>query len=400
MQEGRTAPYYSLNMKSLPAEYLQSDHITELLAAAGVGVWVYTLPERQLVWSRGCKELFFLPPDQPVSYEQFLAAVHPEDRPGLRARMAAALDPAGNGRYEHEYRVVEPGYHGQERWIRSAGQAVFDAGRTAPIRLEGVSSDVTAARQQAAQVERYLREFEFMADAVPDIVWIARPDGGITYLNGRWREYTGQNLAEAQEWGWGAVMHPDEQTATLARWNRALQSGQRFEAEFRLRHQDGTYRWFLGRGLPHRAADGSILKWFGTCTDIDAQKQIQAVLRQREAEFSTLANAIPQLAWMTDATGYILWYNQRWYDYTGTTLEDMRGWGWGKVHHPDHYERVRAKWSAALQREEPWEDTFPLRRHDGQYRWFLSRAYPVRDEQGRVQQWFGTNTDISELRAF
>ncbi len=94
----------------------------------------------------------------------------------------------------------------------------------------------------------------------------------------------------------------------------------------------------------------------------------------------------------------LFWYNQRWFDYTGTTLEEVQGWGWEKVHHPDHLERVVKKIRRHFETGEFWEDTFPLRGKDGKYRWFLSRAVPIRDETGKVIRWFGTNTDITEQR--
>jgi PAS domain S-box-containing protein len=105
-----------------------------------------------------------------------------------------------------------------------------------------------------------------------------------------------------------------------------------------------------------------------------------------------------QLAWICDDKGGAIWHNQRWYDYTGTTLEEMRGRGWERVHHPDHIERVKAKLARHLETGEEWEDTFPLRGKDGTHRWFLSRAIPIRDERGKVVQWFGTNTDITAQR--
>jgi PAS domain S-box-containing protein len=129
-----------------------------------------------------------------------------------------------------------------------------------------------------------------------------------------------------------------------------------------------------------------------------ARQQAEAELRASEERFRTLTDSISQLAWMADATGWIFWYNQRWYDYTGTTLDAMQGWGWEKVHHPDHLEHVLQSWRQAHATGEPWEDTFPLRGRDGTYRWFLSRALPIRDAEGRLERWFGTNTDVTELR--
>ena len=119
-------------------------------------------------------------------------------------------------------------------------------------------------------------------------------------------------------------------------------------------------------------------------------------LHESEDRFHALADNIAQLAWMTDASGGIFWYNQRWFDYTGTTLEEMQGWGWQQVHHPEHVDRVVAKFRRCIETGEPWEDTFPLRGKDGSYRWFLSRAVPIRDAQGNVLRWCGTNTDITD----
>jgi PAS domain S-box-containing protein len=131
------------------------------------------------------------------------------------------------------------------------------------------------------------------------------------------------------------------------------------------------------------------------CHDIAARGLAEEALREGEERFRDLANNISQLAWMADEKGSIFWYNQRWFDYSGTRLEEMAGWGWKKVHHPDHVQRVVDKISRCFQNGEVWEDTFPLRGRDGTYRWFLSRAVPIRDSEGKVLRWFGTNTDIS-----
>jgi len=123
-----------------------------------------------------------------------------------------------------------------------------------------------------------------------------------------------------------------------------------------------------------------------------------SVLAESEVSFRLLADSIPLLCWIADPSGDIFWYNQRWYDFTGTDLESMRAWGWAKIHHPDHLEAVTERWSRALREQNPWEDTFPLLGADGRFGWFLSRAVPIRDENGRVVRWFGTNTDITQER--
>ncbi|TSC27333.1 PAS domain-containing protein [Corallococcus sp. Z5C101001] len=132
-----------------------------------------------------------------------------------------------------------------------------------------------------------------------------------------------------------------------------------------------------------------------------ARRRIEALaaeLREREQQFRTLADSIPQLAWMTEPDGSIFWFNQRWYDYTGSSLEQMQGWGWTSVHDPEDVDRVVAHFKAALSEGRLWEDQFRMRRADGTFRWFLSRAMPVRDAEGRIVRWFGTNTDIDDER--
>jgi PAS domain S-box-containing protein len=102
-----------------------------------------------------------------------------------------------------------------------------------------------------------------------------------------------------------------------------------------------------------------------------------------------------QFAWTTDASGRRTWFNKRWYDYTGTTLEDVQGTEWPKLVHPDHVERVNKRIRESHESGKPWEDTYPLRGRDGSFRWFLTRAMPIRNEAGDVVRWFGTNTDVT-----
>jgi PAS domain S-box-containing protein len=118
-------------------------------------------------------------------------------------------------------------------------------------------------------------------------------------------------------------------------------------------------------------------------------------LRQSEHQFRTLANSIPQLAWMADAQGSIFWYNQRWYDFICISPGEMPTWGWRGVQHPDYADRVLQLIEKSQRAGEPWEDTFPLLGKEGKYRWFLSRAVPIFDSQGSLVRWFGTSTDIS-----
>lgn len=138
----------------------------------------------------------------------------------------------------------------------------------------------------------------------------------------------------------------------------------------------------------------------GVVAQIDMTESFKAqrALRESDAKFHTLADNIPQLAWMADADGTLTWYNNRWLEYTGKTIEEMQGVGWRDVHHPDYVGPVTKKIIRHIRSGLIWEDTFPLKGRDGNYRWFLSRAVPIKDENGKIVNWFGTNTDVTDQR--
>src|SRR3954471_6882148 len=121
-----------------------------------------------------------------------------------------------------------------------------------------------------------------------------------------------------------------------------------------------------------------------------------SAVKPSSADFISLAENLPQLAWMADASGWVFWYNRRWYEYTGTTPAEMEGWGWQAVHDPGVLPSVLERWQEAIATGEPFDMVFPLKGADGVFRPFLTRVQPLRDEHGRITRWFGTNTDISE----
>lgn len=126
------------------------------------------------------------------------------------------------------------------------------------------------------------------------------------------------------------------------------------------------------------------------------REEVESALRESDARFRAMADNIPPLAWMANADGHIFWYNRRWYEYTGTTFEQMQGWGWQSVHDPEQLPRVMERWTASIDSGKSFDMVFPLRGVDGQLRPHLTRVAPVKDDKGAVVRWFGTNTDISE----
>ena len=272
-----------------------------------------------------------------------------------------------------------------------------------PIRGGGMSGyfrDVTAEKAAASALreteERYRTLFESV-DQGACIIEVC--DSGTGLLNDY--RFVETNAAFQRQTGLaGAVgrtireMVPEIESAWAETYARVAATGEpaRFqERSEALGRNFDVYACRIGRPEQRQVA---IL-----FTDITEREELTRVVAESEERFRALAENVPQLAWMADGEGNIYWYNRRWYEYTGTDLTEMHGWGWEKVHHPEHIGRVVETWSRSLKDGVGWEDTFPLRGAGGEYRWFLSRAFPVADAHGKVQRWIGTNTDVTEQRA-
>jgi PAS domain S-box-containing protein len=197
--------------------------------------------------------------------------------------------------------------------------------------------------------------------------------------------------------GWDEMGHSLAPEAwPLARVTR----GERVENQMLLaRRRDTNHEFFANyNGSPIYDDNGKIALSFITIQDITERRQAERAVQESEDRFRTLANSMPQLAWMARADGFLLWYNQRWHDYTGTTPGQMEGSGWQSVHDPAVLPAVISKWSEAIELQQPFEMEFPLRGADGTFRVFLTRAQPMKDAEGRLVQWFGTCTDVDQMK--
>ncbi|WP_210518357.1 PAS domain-containing sensor histidine kinase [Hymenobacter terricola] len=254
------------------------------------------------------------------------------------------------------------------------------------------------AEALAAEVSQRDEQIRAITASVPVFIFNFDASGVITYTNPYFYEYTGRARTASPDDAWEALP-PADRAAVSAVARAAMAAGEAWQATFRCRRHDGELRWFQTKVQPYTDAAGQLAGFSAATVEIhELLARTEELVRSRE-DFAALADNIAQLAWMADATGHIFWYNQQWYDYTGSTEADMQGRGWTQVHDPALVAGVNERYLASIRAGQPWEDTFPLRRHDGQYRWFLSRARPIRDAAtGEVRRWFGTNTDVTELR--
>src|SRR5438876_1384246 len=262
---------------------------------------------------------------------------------------------------------------------------------------KSVANDLENGPNALEQVQLSEVRLRQVIDTIPTLAWCNLADGAIEFLNKRWYEYTDLQPEESNGWGWQAAFHPDDLPPLMEKWRQLLVSGEPGEIEARLRRHDGVYRWFLIRVEPFRDETGKLIRWYGTSTDIDALKKTEEQLREDERELRRITDAMPHTIVVLDPAGAPLYANQATLDYTGLTLDDVAAPRFrDRIFHPDDLERLRVERKAALERGLPFEAELRALGKDGQYRWFLIRYNPFRNEQGQVIRWYATGTDIHE----
>jgi PAS domain S-box-containing protein len=224
-------------------------------------------------------------------------------------------------------------------------------------------------------------------------------EGHFEEANPKFVELLGYPLEALQALRFADITHPDDLAETREQVGRLL-AGEISDCalEKRYRRRDGEIFWSRTTVTLLRDRDGSPRKFIAAIEDITLKKRAEMALRERETELQALADTMPQLVWIADAEGGIYWYNRRWYEYTGATAEQMaRPDGWHAMHDPQLLPQVVERWRRSLDTGEPFEMEFPLRGADGRFRTFLTRANPIRDADGGILRWFGTNTDLESI---
>ncbi|PKV75899.1 PAS domain-containing sensor histidine kinase [Pontibacter ramchanderi] len=264
-----------------------------------------------------------------------------------------------------------------------------------PSGVFSIAHNVTELVLAKKRVEESEARLQAIIEATPECIKIVSPDGLLNYMN-----KSGLHMIEGDEELLGKVNVLDviapEHRTTWKKNHLRVCEGNNLSWEFDIIGLKGKRRRMETHAVPLPGENGR--SQLAVTHDITKRKEAELALRESEEQFRTFANNIENLAWMADPQGSIYWYNERWFNYTGTSLEEMIGWGWEKVHHPDHVASVVAFVSQAWKSGDNWELTFPLRNAKGEYQWFLTRAYPVKDEQGNVLRWIGTNTNINEQK--
>ena len=324
--------------------------------------------------------------------EGYHQLIHPEDRDRVGAAIKATLE--NDAPYETEFRTLNA--EGTVNWVYTNAVVIREQGR--PVRMLGGTMNITARRGTEEALRTSEQRINALVANLSQLIFIVDSKGQTIWVNDQWSEFFGLLNTEVSDDQWVAAVHPDDLAPMLESWTAAFADGHKWEHTFRMKDQQGTYHWFLSRAPALRDENGQVTRWFGSHTDITAQREADQRMRESEERFRLLADNMDQLAWMATPDGSTMWFNQRWEEFSGIPLDLIPEKAPTELHHPDHYQQVTESLSAAAEKGENWEGTFPLKSKHGKWHWFLSRVMPHKDAEGKVVRWFGTSTDITEQR--
>ena len=369
-------------------------YLTEAQSLSHTGSFGWRPSAGEIQWSEETYRIFQYDPTTKPTVELVLARVHPEDRALTQQTIERASQEEKD--FEHEYRLLMP--DGSVKYLHIMAHALRD--ESGSIEFVGAAMDVTAAKQAEERLRQSEAELRQLIDVIPQHVVVLEVDGSFLYVNQVALEYSGLTLEDSLAKDVLAkIFHPDDQERVVRERQQAIARGVPWDAEVRIRGKDGEYRWFMIRLNPLRDEQGRIYRWYGTRTDIEDRKRAEERVRQSEAELRQLIDAIPQQVFVFDANWNPLFANQREREYTGLTLEEAHSKdAIARIFHPDDLKILEGLRQGMLSENVPSEIEARIRGKEGQYRWFLIRDNPLRDEQGRVLRWYGTRTDIEERK--
>jgi PAS domain S-box-containing protein len=500
---------------------LNEAYLSEAQRLSHTGSFGWRPSNGQLLWTEETFRIFQYEQTVKPTVELILQRIHPDDATLVKETIDRASQD-GKG-FDFEHRLLMP--DGSAKHLRVVAHAEKD--QSGEIEFVGAVMDVTVAKEAADNIR-------LIINTVPGLLWTARPDGWVDFLNQRWLDYTGMTLEQGLGWAWQPGYHPDDLGNLLIKWRAAIAERKPLDVEARLRRFDGEYRWFLKRAFPLFDNAGRVLGWYGGNIDIHDLKQAEVALRRietylsegqrlshtgswawsvktkenlywsrehyriygfdpdtesgqydharerihpedgsvfdktlqqailkesdfemdfrivlpggelkhihvvghpvlnntgelveyigttmdvteqvkaraaleeafskikkSEARLQTIIDTIPTLAWSTEPDGSVEFVNLRWRNYTGLSTEQARGSGWEAAIHPADIQWLSDQRRITMASGKPFELEARMRRYDGQYRWFINRADPLLDEQGKILKWYGTNTDIDDRK--
>ena len=388
-------------------------YLTEAQRLSQTGSWAWNPDTGVRYWSEECYRVQgFDPRDGLPRLGAVFERIHPDDQPKLKELMQRVV--SEKIEFESDYRLVHP--DGAVRDIHSTGHPVFSPSGDL-IEFIGTVIDVTQRKRAEEELRASESKYRHLVDTTPAFVQTALPSGEADFFNHGWEEYAGLSFLEMLGWRWTSAIHPEDVEALKGKWRAALEAGEPFVSEARVRRADGEYRWFLHREKPLRNEAGEIVKWYGSSIEIEERKIAEEKIREQETELRQILNLAPQHIGVFAPSGEPLYLNQAGLEYFGnvqlnasyaTTVlpadpgqpDATHPWPGSRLDlvHPDDRENFVSQRKKGFLGGQPFEHEARLLRHDGQFRYLLIRFAPIKNERGDITRWCCITTDIEDRK--
>jgi len=390
------------DQKRIEARLLQSEmYLSEAQRLSGTGSFGWNVSSGEIFWSEQTFRIFQCDQTTRPTLEFIFQRTHPEDRPAVQKTIRQA---AGDGKdFDHEYRLLMP--DGAVKHVHAVARAARDA--SGSTEFVGAITDITIAREAERRLRRsesYLAEAQRLSHT-GSWAWDVRLQSfvyrspEVYHLFGFDPEKDSLSPQSFQD-----RILPEDRDLVVQMARQAVREKTDFEVDFRIDLPDGPTRYVHSVGHPLVGHDGEVLELVGTHIDVTEQHFAKEALqnafdeiKKSEDRLRLVIDTIPTLVWRAGPDGVPDFLNQPALDYTGLRL-DQAETGWPRAFHPDDKKGMLQKWSAIRQSGRPGELEARLRRYDGEYRWFLFRAEPLRDEAGNIVKWYGSSTDIEDRK--
>jgi PAS domain S-box len=364
-----------------------------------LGTWDFNPLTGKLTWSDECKKIYALPFDKEVDYTFFSDHIYQEDKELAQSAIEKAMDPAGNGDYNIEYRILRY-TDKQVRWIWARGHVFFNAEKK-PERFIGTVIDITDQKNTAQTLQYRKALLEAHNEASSDGILLVDAKGKIISFNQRFVDIWNmpQDIVEAK----------DDEAALLFAMTQLVDPKQfidkvRYLYEHphevsidELLFKDG--RIIERHGYPIVSSDGSYYAWSWNFRNVTERKQYEQAIRQNEKKIRLIADAVPHMVWEVEIDGTVSYINKQWEDWSGLSLEEINDGGWNKVFHPADVDAVAKGWQQAFENNSIYTGECRIKNpKDSGYSWFTLKTVPVKNENGEVKLWIGTATDIHDKK--
>lgn len=367
------------------------------LEAGRMGTWEWDIPSGGIRWSDNLEEIHGLPPGGfDATFSGFLSIVHPEDRPRIEHAIARTVEE--RSRFDVEFRVLRP--DGSIHWMAGKGK-VFTDDEDRPARMIGLGIDISGAKRAEERLRESEERFRQLADNSTDVFWVASLDPPVMlYVSPAFAAIWGRSpdpQAGSIELFLETVVPEDRDRVRAGR--HRVRDGDAWSDTYRIVRPDGTIRWIWDRAFPIRDPRGNVIREAGIAADVTERRQAEQALRDSEQTYRFLAEGLPLFIATAGPDGRFDYFNSAWREFTGLGIEETNRGDWVDLLHPEHRSRVPRTWSEGIGAGDPFEIEYCIRRAtDGEYRWHLARAEPLRDPAGASTGWVVAALDITDRK--